>query len=127
MAGGVRAAAQAPQPTHLPLNRLCTNRRVAKGGQEAAILSSVQEKEEENFIETQERDGGTDKSNGAHGRLRPRERREQPRNATSGRKGAGWPPVPFRPAGRCQPGLRPPACSAAAPRAEGREGRGGQF
>lgn len=37
-------------------------------------MSSVQEKEEENFIETQKRDGGTDKSGGAHGRLRPPER-----------------------------------------------------
>lgn len=69
----MRAAAQAPHPTHLPLNRLCTNRRVTKGDQEAAILSSVQGGEEgKNFIETPE-DGGTDKSNGAHARLRPRE------------------------------------------------------
>lgn len=75
MAGGVSEAAQAPHPTPFPLNRLCTNRRVTKGGQEAAILSSVQEKEEENFIETQKGDGGTDKPDGAHGRLRPREKK----------------------------------------------------
>lgn len=44
VAGGARAAAQAPHPTHLPLSRLCTKRRVTKGDQEAAILSSVQGK-----------------------------------------------------------------------------------
>lgn len=52
MAGGARAAVQAPHPTHLPLSRLCTNRRVTKGDQEAAILNSVQGEEEGNFIGT---------------------------------------------------------------------------
>ena len=75
MTEGGRAAAQALHRTHLPLSRLGAKRRVTKGDQEAAILSSVQGKEEENFIETQKRDGSTDKSSCAHGRLRPTERK----------------------------------------------------
>lgn len=73
MAEGVRAAAQALHPTHLPLSRLWVKRRVTKGDHEAAILSSVPGEEEENFIETQKRDGSTDKRSWVHGRLRPRE------------------------------------------------------
>lgn len=102
MAGGARAAAQAPHPTHLPLSRLCTNRRVTKGDQEAAILSSVPGEEEENFIETLKRDGGTNKSNRAHGRLRPKKKKkntEQARNATSCNQEAGWTRMPFCPLG----------------------------
>lgn len=75
VAGGARAAALAPHPTHLPLSRLCTKRRVTKGDQEAAILSSVQGKEEKNFIETQMRDCSTDKRSRANGTLWPTERK----------------------------------------------------
>lgn len=96
MAGGARAAAQAPHPTNLPLSRLCTSRRVTKGDQEAAILNSVQG-EEENFIENQKRDGNTDKSNFARGRRE--NEKDQLRNAASCNQGARQTPVPFRPLG----------------------------
>lgn len=85
VAGGARAAAQAPHPTNLPLSRLCTSRRVTKGDQEAAILNSVQG-EEENFIENQKRDGNTDKSNFARGRRE--NEKDQLRNAASCNQGA---------------------------------------
>lgn len=60
MAGAARAAARAPHPTQVPLSRLgAKERRRTQGDQEAAILSSVQGEEEENFIESQMRDDGS--------------------------------------------------------------------
>ena len=94
MAEGVRAAAQALHPTHLPLSRLCVKHRVTKGDHEAAILSSAPGKEEENFIETRrETVAQTNVAGFMEGSARENEQRK---NSTSSSEGAGWPPMPFR-------------------------------